>query len=643
MALQPGEILDAKYRIIRQLGQGSMGAVYEGENVRIRRRVAIKVLLPQVADQGDVVKRFEREAQAAGRIGSEHIVEVLDLGTLGDGGFYMVMEFLEGMTLGERIAKEGRLGPREIVPIAQQLLFGLEMAHASRVIHRDLKPDNVFLVRQHAGQSNFVKILDFGISKFNPLTDEEGMSMTRTGAVMGTPFYMAPEQAKGAKNIDHRSDLYAVGVILYQAVTGQVPFDAGTFNELIFKIVLEEPLPPERFAPSLDPAFGRIIRRAMAREPEQRFQSAAEFAEALSRWLHTGRAEEHEHAAPAPPIAAGVADSRPPGTDTGITIARPSDPEAGRITAVVPPRGDAALGRSTEVIGPGDAPLTGGTEVMHPDDVGATTTSGGGYSSPSGHEARSDDAVAATAGSPPLSASLAVPGAVPVPPGADVSAPRPGWPTPSETAEQTEHEFDATPPAAPFPADGYATDGGDGRRPPARRDHRRVAWLVALVLLVGVGGAAWGISSVSTTPSRSGDPRENRDSRNRDDGATRTTPAMPTPEAPIPDGPQEQDPEGADEEDVAPTPAREPEAGIETPADAGDDTRDDVPAAPASPQGVAAAERPPAPDAGPPPGARPAVPAPATPPAPSPRLPTTPETQPPPPPPPSGRPIKTEL
>jgi serine/threonine-protein kinase len=288
MALQTGQILDGKYRIIRELGSGAMGAVYEGENIRIRRRVAIKVLLPAIARNRDAVQRFEREAQAAARIGSDHIVEVLDLGTMPDGGFYMVMEYLEGQTLKQRIRASGRLGPKVVAPMVQQVLFGLEMAHQAKIIHRDLKPDNVFLMREHTGQKDFVKILDFGVSKFNPLSADDEMSMTRTGAVVGTPFYMAPEQAKGARDIDHRSDLYSVGVILYEAITGQVPFHAGTFNELIFKIVLEQPAAPETFVPDLDPSFSRIVRRAMAREPNDRYQNAGEFRDALSMWLHTG-------------------------------------------------------------------------------------------------------------------------------------------------------------------------------------------------------------------------------------------------------------------------------------------------------------------------------------------------------------------
>lgn len=290
--LQVGEIIDQKYRIVRELGSGSMGAVYEGVNIRIKRNVAIKVLLPGVATRSDTVQRFEREAQAAGRIGSAHIVEVLDLGSLPDGSLFMVMEFLDGMTLGDRIRTRGRLAPNEIAILMQQLLTGLEMAHEARIIHRDLKPDNIFLMTEHAGQQDFVKILDFGVSKFNPLTAEEGMSMTRTGTVMGTPFYMSPEQAKGARSTDERSDLYAVGVILYEAVTGQVPYNAGTFNELIFKIVLETPAAPETFVPNLDPGFGQLIRKSMARDPEQRFQTAAAFRDAISVWLHTGRGQK---------------------------------------------------------------------------------------------------------------------------------------------------------------------------------------------------------------------------------------------------------------------------------------------------------------------------------------------------------------
>jgi serine/threonine protein kinase len=299
MALQPGEIIDGKYRIVRLLGEGGMGAVYEGENTRIRRRVAIKVLHSAVAEKTDVVQRFEREAQAAGRIGSEHIVEVLDLGSLPSGERYMVMEFLDGEDLTSRIKKRKRIRPQEAIPLMHQVLEGLSAAHDAGIVHRDLKPDNIYILNSRAGRADFVKILDFGVSKFS--TIDPDMAQTRAGSVMGTPYYMAPEQAKGGE-IDARTDLYALGVVLYQMTTGRVPFNAGSFNELLFKIALETPEPVERLVPDISPPFAAIIRRAMAREAELRFQSARQFQEALAQWQLQ-----------APPAQAGMSYSDLPG------------------------------------------------------------------------------------------------------------------------------------------------------------------------------------------------------------------------------------------------------------------------------------------------------------------------------------------
>nr|AYM54080.1 protein kinase [Byssovorax cruenta] len=276
----PGQVVDGKYRIVRLLGTGGMGAVYEGENLRIRRRVAIKVLHASVSENVEVVKRFEREAQAAALVGSEHICEVLDLGMLDDGTRFMVMEYLEGETLGQRIKKTGRLTPAQSTPLLVQVLEALGKAHAAGIIHRDLKPDNIFILPQRSSIRDFVKILDFGVSKFSQLASDE-MSVTRAGAVVGTPYYMSPEQARGSAVVDARSDVYAIGVLLYQATTGQVPFQAETFNELLFKIVLDVAPPPQTYAPDLDADFAGIIQKAMARDPVQRFQSCAEFRDAL--------------------------------------------------------------------------------------------------------------------------------------------------------------------------------------------------------------------------------------------------------------------------------------------------------------------------------------------------------------------------
>jgi eukaryotic-like serine/threonine-protein kinase len=282
MTLQPGTIIDGKYRIDRTLGMGAMGAVYEGENERIHRRVAIKILHTEVSDRADIVQRFEREAQAAGRIGSAHIVEVLDLGSLPSGERFMVMEYLDGESLGARIKSRERLAPRDFAPILHALLEGLASAHEAQIIHRDLKPDNVYLVNAK-NQPDFVKILDFGVSKFTSLDGELGR--TNTGMIMGTPYYMSPEQVR-AETLDARSDIYSVGVMVYFAVTGRLPFKAAKFMELCLKITTTLPEPAESIV-QLDPQFAAIIQKAMHRDREHRFQTAREFQAAVGHWMTT--------------------------------------------------------------------------------------------------------------------------------------------------------------------------------------------------------------------------------------------------------------------------------------------------------------------------------------------------------------------
>jgi len=318
MLLEGGQVIDGKYRIVRLIGTGGMGGVYEGENILIRRRVAIKVLNEASAGNADVIRRFEREAQAAGEIGNDHILEVLDLGSLPSGDRYLVMEYLDGETLAVRIERHGRLTPGQIAPLARQFLTALASAHAAGIIHRDLKPENIFILRSKAGRADFVKLIDFGISKFSRPFKEGEMRMTRADAIFGTPCYMSPEQARGAGEADVRSDIYSCGVILYESVTGRLPFEGESFNDLMFKIALSEAPSPLSFVPSLDPDFGWIIQKAISRDPNDRFASVQDFAEKLDEWMRKNALTETmaqpppadafpARSPPAPPRASGSA------------------------------------------------------------------------------------------------------------------------------------------------------------------------------------------------------------------------------------------------------------------------------------------------------------------------------------------------
>jgi serine/threonine-protein kinase len=297
--LSPGDTLDQKYQIVRILGTGGMGSVYEAMNVRLGRRVAIKVM-HKVRDQGDVA-RFEREARAA-QIGSPYIVQVYDLGYTSDGAPYMVMEYLAGESLGERVHRQGKLKPSEMVPIARQILEALAAAHRAGIVHRDLKPDNVFLSRPEGENREIVKLVDFGISKLlSNSSQRDALSLTKTGVAVGTPHYMSPEQVQGKKELDGRSDLYSLGVMLYRCLSGHLPFNADEIAPLLMQVLMEVPTPLRELAPELDRELISMVTRSMARRPEDRFQTATEFLSVVVAWE-----ESHSANLDAPLVPAGM-------------------------------------------------------------------------------------------------------------------------------------------------------------------------------------------------------------------------------------------------------------------------------------------------------------------------------------------------
>ena len=279
MDLSPGHLVAGRFRVVRFLGEGAVSAVYEANDDLRGHRVAVKLLHRELSQNTEIVQRFEREAEAASRIGSEHIVLVYGAGSAPEGRF-IVLEYLDGVTLADLLRRRRLLPGEEAASLVLQLLAGLAKAHALGIVHRDLKPANLFLVPGPRG-GDFLKILDFGASKLTNL----GQGLTRTGAMVGTPMYMSPEQVRSSDKVDARTDVYAAGVILYECVTGKVPFAVKNAVELAFRIVSQDPPPPETHVPSLDPELSAIIRRAMARDLTARFQSAGEMHEALAAWL----------------------------------------------------------------------------------------------------------------------------------------------------------------------------------------------------------------------------------------------------------------------------------------------------------------------------------------------------------------------
>lgn len=272
-----------RYEVVRRIGEGGMGLVYEAVHTGIGKRVALKVLRDDYTQRPEVVERFQREAKSASLIGHEHIVDVTDFGVTPTGASYFVMEYLEGEDLATRLERERTLRPAEVVKILLQCCAALGAAHDKGIVHRDVKPENIFLTRR-GEDGDFVKIVDFGIAKMSALdgAGEPGRKLTKTGMIFGTPEYMSPEQAAG-KPLDHRVDVYALGVILFECLTGRVPFVGDSFMGILTKHLTEEVPRLADVNPDVDcpPPLEAVMLRAMMKDPAARYASMAEMAEDL--------------------------------------------------------------------------------------------------------------------------------------------------------------------------------------------------------------------------------------------------------------------------------------------------------------------------------------------------------------------------
>jgi serine/threonine protein kinase len=267
------------YKITAKLGEGGMGVVYLAEHPVIGKKVAMKAIHPELSKNSDVVSRFITDAKAVNQIGHEHIVDIADFGNTSDGEFYFVMEYLQGESLSDRLKHEKHLPIGEAMSIGAQIADALNASHQQGIIHRDLKPENIFLCSR-GGNRDFVKVLDFGLAKLTQ-SDQKVTHKTRTGSVMGTPYYMSPEQCEGKTEIDYRADIYSLGVLIFEMLTGKVPFGGEGYGEIIVKHVTMPPPSVRSIVPDLPEYLDLLLYRVLAKDRDQRFQTMADLREAL--------------------------------------------------------------------------------------------------------------------------------------------------------------------------------------------------------------------------------------------------------------------------------------------------------------------------------------------------------------------------
>jgi eukaryotic-like serine/threonine-protein kinase len=316
-----GKVISDRYRVLRKLGEGGMGAVYLAEHVFIQKKVALKVLAPELAQRQDLAARFLQEARAASRIGQENVIDISDFGQTPQGLVFFAMEYLEGADLGATVRTCGALSWPRTKGIVLQICKALRAAHRQGIVHRDMKPENIFLIEKE-GRADFVKLLDFGIAKVMGNLGAEGPRLTRTGMIFGTPEYMAPEQADG-KPADHRVDIYAVGCVIYHCLTGATPFQADSVMGMLTKHLLEDPVPPSARRPdlALPSELDALVLRALEKDRERRWQSMDELMTAVQACegaaAGAAAADPTTGSAPRPTVTKAIG-----GSGAGIPAAR---------------------------------------------------------------------------------------------------------------------------------------------------------------------------------------------------------------------------------------------------------------------------------------------------------------------------------
>jgi len=423
--VQPGDTLAGKYRVERVLGVGGMGVVVAAYDLLLERRVAIKFLLDDSLQNPEVVARFAREARSAVRIESEHVARVIDVGALPSGSPYIVMEYLEGSDLAHRVANHGAMPIDEAVDYVLQACEAIAEAHALGIVHRDLKPANLFLIRRADG-SNFIKVLDFGISKAvsNAAGSQPELSLTKTSAVMGSPMYMAPEQMRSTRTVDARADVWALGVILYELLSGRVPFEATTMPELCAMVLTEAPPPLRERCPAAPLELAAAIERCMQKDPAQRFANVSEFANALVEFAPPKSRLSAERISRVLRAAGVTTNSLVPATESAkLPAARPGD-----LTAAAWSPATTSSTRRTQKVGAlavGGVVVVGALVAWLVHSRSAALEAASSAASPVGAPSLSSPAIAALA--PPTVA----PQVVPVPVAVESALPANTAPAPS--------------------------------------------------------------------------------------------------------------------------------------------------------------------------------------------------------------------